>query len=57
MLAQSPKMFSDTPEHSSYLNKKVWYVDGPNKMLKDDYINSSHQLRPVIEVEKVYLTS
>ena len=53
----SPKMFSDTPEHSSYLNKKVWYVDGPNKMLKDDYINSSHQLRPVIEVEKVYLTS
>lgn len=52
----SPKNFSDTPEHASYLNKKVWYVNGPSSMLTDDYINSTHQLRPVIEIDKKYIT-
>lgn len=37
--------------------KMVWVVDGTNKLLKGDLVNSSYALRPVIEVKKDYITN
>ena len=34
--------------------KKVWYVDGNNRMLRDAYVDQELELRPVIKVKKVY---
>ena len=51
----SGKVYSDTPGNAANINKKVWYVNGPNKLLTDDFITSSYQLRPVIVIEKRYI--
>ena len=51
------KLYSDTPANSSFINKRVWYVNGSSKTLTDDYITASHELRPVIVIEKKYITT
>ena len=51
------KLYSDTPANSSNINKKVWYVNSGSRILTDDYITSSHLLRPVIIIEKKYITT
>lgn len=37
--------------------KKVWYVNGPGNTLSSDYVNNKHALRPVIVIDKVYVTN
>ena len=35
--------------------KKVWVVNGDNKVLTSDFVNSNYALRPVIEIKKIYI--
>ena len=51
------KLYSDKPANASNINKKVWYVNSGSKILTDDFITASHLLRPVIVVEKKYITT
>ena len=51
------KLYSDTSANASFINKRVWYVNSGSKVLTDDYITSSHELRPVIVIEKKYINS
>ena len=49
------KLYSDNPANASNVNKKVWYVNSSNKLLTDDFITSSYQLRPVIVIDKSFI--
>ena len=51
------KLFSNTSANASNINKKVWYVNSSSKILTDDFITASRQLRPVIVIEKKYINT
>lgn len=47
----SSKRYSNSDD-----GKKVWVVNKDSKMLTSDYVNSTYNLRPVIEIHKRYVT-
>lgn len=47
----SPQLLSDSENGS-----KVWYVSKNDKSILGDYVNSTHSIRPVITIDKKYVS-